>query len=190
MEKQNNETEKVKDKPEFENLQALIEATDKENPKPEDLSAMQKYLNDNAAFVTVNSISRKAFERAVEVSSSSALMREMFNRQIKEKRKDLGIEAASPVEKILIDQVVLCWFRLNNLEILHAVKTHEGHSVETGLYWEKRLNSAQRRLLKATETLTKVQKHLSEANLREQQARNSRGKSAILANKLLKDLSN
>ena len=185
-----NKTEALENKSEFEDLQALIKATDKENPKPEDLSAMQKYLDGNDALVQVNSISQKAFERAVEISSSSALIREMFNRQIKEKQKDLGIETATPIEKILIDQVVLCWFRLNNMEILHASKTHEGHSTETGLYWEKRLNSAQRRLLKATETLTKVQKHLAEADLRQQQARNSRGKSAVLANKLLKDLTN
>lgn len=59
---------------------------------------------------------------------------------------------------------------------------------ESGLYLEKRLIGAQRRLLKAVETLAKVQKHLAEASLREEQARNNRGKSAVLANKLLKDL--
>lgn len=184
-----NETEKLKNNSEFEDLHALIKRTDKANPNPEDLAAMKKHLDKNFRFIELNSISGRAFEKAIEITSTSELMREIYKRQIEEKRKSLGIETASPIEQILIDQIVLCWFRLNHLEMIHSGKLAESHSSAHGLYWDKRLSSAQRRLLKACETLAKVQKHLTEANLREQQARNSRGKSAILANKLLKELS-
>lgn len=184
--------EKVKEdrktESEHEQLMGLIKRTDKENPKPEDLAEMRKLLDENDGLVKINNITKKVFDRAVQICSKSELVRELFSRQIKEKRKELGIETALPIERILIDQVVICWFRLNQMELIHTDKTYESHSTETGLYWEKRLSGAQRRFIKACETLAKVQKHLAEANLREQQAQISRGKVAVLANKILKDL--
>jgi hypothetical protein len=183
-----NEMEKQKDNSEFENLQALVNRTDKENPKPEDLAEIKKLLNADSRLVEMNEITALAFERAIKITTSSALMKELFKRQIEEKRRALGYENASQIEQMLIDQVVLCWFRLNNMEMIHASKSYESHNTETGLYWEKRLTGAQRRFTRACETLAKIKKHLSEAELRELQAQNSRKKSTILASKLLKDL--
>ena len=181
MEKQNEKSEVV-------DVLALIKRTDKENPKPEDLTAIKKHLDEDNLLVKLNTIGKRAFSRAVETCTNSALMQEVYRRDIEEKRKELGIEFAMPIEKILIDQVVLCWFRLNQIEMIHASKQAESHTLENGIYWDKKLNSAQRRLLKAMETLAKVQKHLSEAKLRDEQANLSRKKGTVLATKLLKDL--
>lgn len=188
MENKKEKTEKPNDKSDFENLQALIKATDKENPKPEDLKAMRKHLNENSMLVRLNDFSELAFKRVIENSTKSALMKELLERQIEEKRESFGYQTATIFERMLIDQVILCHLRLSNLEMIHTSKLNENHSTETGLYWDKRLNSAQRRFTKACETLAKVQKHLSEAKLREQQAQNNRGKGAVLANRLLKEL--
>ena len=190
MENQTNEIEKLKKESSYQDITSLIKKTDKENPKPEDLAEMQRYLDDNSALVVANSISRKALERAVEICSTSALVRELYNRQIKEKQNELGIKTASPIEKILIEQVVICWLRLNHFEMIYSNKTAESHTFTSGIYWDKKLSSAQRRLLKACESLAKVKKLTAEADLKEQQARNKRGQGAILANQLLKDLTN
>jgi hypothetical protein len=192
MEKQKDETEKLKDKTEFENLQALIKATDKENPKPEDLAEMRKLLNNDSALVQMNELSEMAFKRVIENFSSSALMKELINRQIEEKREAFGYKTATIFERMLIDQVILSHIRLNNIEMTHTAKLEASgsHTHHSGTYWDRRLNSAQRRFTKACETLAKVKKHLAEASLREQQAQNSRGKGTFLANKLLKDLTN
>jgi hypothetical protein len=71
-------------------------------------------------------------------------MREIYRRQIADKRKGLGFETASPIEQILMDQIVLCWFRLNHFEMIHANKTAESHTLASGIYWDKKLSSAQR----------------------------------------------
>jgi hypothetical protein len=173
---------------EFAEIQALISRTDKENPKPEDLVLMKKILNEDSTLVRINEFAELANKRFIESVSKSALMRELLERQIKEKRESFDYKTANIVVRMLIDQVILCQLRLNHTETLHISKLDESHSAEHGLYWDKRLNSAQRRFLKACETLAKVQKHLSEADLRKQQEQNSRGKGAVLANKLLKDL--
>lgn len=172
----------------FEDFQALIERTDKENPDPRDLKLMERHLDENLALVNANDISQHAFAKAVESCATSALMKEIYQRKIEENRHGLGYQMASPIERMLIDQVVLCWFRLNSLEMIHASRTFESHSAEHGLYWDKRLNAAQRRFIKACETLTKVQKCIAEAELRIMQARAKRSHGAVLATKLLKDL--
>lgn len=183
MEKQNKNSK-------VENVLDLIKQTDKENPKPEDLTALQKFLDKDSLLVELNSVSKMAFQKAIEIYSTSALLREVHKRDIEQKQKDLGYEYASPIEKILIDQVVLCWFRLNHIEIIHARQQAESHTFTSGVYWDKKLSSAQRRLLKAMETLAKVQKHLAEANLREHQAKLSQRKATILTKNLMKNLSN
>ncbi len=103
-------------------------------------------------------------------------------------RDNLGWSAASEIERILIEQICLNWLRLNLLESIHFIKTTGSHSSEHGIYWEKRLSGAQRRYLRACESLAKVRKLLAEAELKEQQARNKRSKSTVMATKLLKDL--
>jgi hypothetical protein len=180
--------EKKKDNSDIESLQALIKKTDKENPKPEDLSEMKKMLDCKSMLVRMNEITEIALQRVMKMNTSSALMIELYKRQVEEKRQALGYENASAIEQMLIDQVVLCWLRLNLTETIHASKLSESHTHDSGVYWEKRLTGAQRRFTRACETLAKVKKHLSEAQLRELQAQNSRKKSTILANKLLKDL--
>lgn len=178
----------LKNNQKFQNLEALIKRTDKENPNDEDLAEMKRHLDENFQLIKLNEMSGRVFEKAIEVFTTSALMREIYRRQINEKRSSLGFETASPIEQILIDQVVICWFRNCNIEMIHARHQATSHTFASGNYWDKKLSSAQRRMLKACETLTKVQKHLAEANRREQQAQHSRRKGAILANKLLKDL--
>lgn len=174
-----------KEESEYEDVMALVKKTDKENPKPEDLTKMKRFLDKDSRLVELNDFSERAFSRTIELITTSALLKEIYRRQIEEKRESLGYQAASPIERILIDQVVICWFRLTNLEMTHAAKTYENHRSETGLYWDKRLNSAQRRFTRACESLAKVNKLLAEAELKEQQARNKRSQSTLIAQKIL-----
>jgi hypothetical protein len=176
----------------FDEIQALIKKTDKENPNPDNLKEMRRYLDNNSTLVQMNELSEMAYKKVIENFSNSALMKELLNRQVEEKRESFGYKTATIFERMLIDQVILCHIRLNNIEMTHTARLETGgsHSHNSGLYWDKRLSSAQRRFTKACETLAKVQKYMAEANLREQQAQNSRGKGAVLANKLLKDLTN
>lgn len=182
MEKQNEEIE-------FEDLQALIKKTDKENPKPEDMKLMRRLLDKNSSLIKINELSELAVKRVIETISTSALSQELLRRQIEEKREELNYNSASLMERMLIDQIILCHVRLNNIEMLHAAKTYERHSSEHGLYWDKRLNSAQKRFTQACESLAKVRKHLAEANLRDQQAETKRRQATLLSTQIYKNIS-
>lgn len=180
MEKQN----------ELEELQALVKRTDKANPKPEDVARMREMLDKHPTFISIGEHSDNSFYQYIETVTDSALTKELLKRQITEKRESFGYDSATIIEKMLIDQVILCYFRLNNIEQHHITKTYERHSLEHGLYWDKRLNSAQRRFTKACESLAKVRKLVAEADLREQQARNKRGQSTLIAQQILKNATN
>lgn len=83
-------------------------------------------------------------------------MQESYRQKLKAMRDGLGWQTASEVEKILIEQICLNWLRLNFVEIVHRVKTAAGVTIDWGIYWDKVLDSAQKRYLRACESLAKV----------------------------------
>ncbi len=68
-------------------------------------------------------------------------------------RRDLGYEDASMIEQLIIEQIVLSWLRLMHMEynLTHASYSHAHH-------YEKRVSAAQRRFLRACESLGRVRK--------------------------------
>lgn len=75
---------------------------------------------------------------------------------------ELGYENSTFVEKMLIDEIVLRWFRLTNIEHLHHQNTSSNHTSEHCNYWDKRLTQAQNRYLKSINTLAKVRKMIAQ----------------------------
>ncbi len=177
-------------KPEDDLFVALIRRTDKENPKPEDLKRIRAILDEDSSLVRLNDVSQHAFKRAIQsYASQSALQKELLERQIKEKQESMDYDNENVFVKMLIDQVILNNIRLNQLEALHVSKLDGSHSTEAGIYWDRRLSSAQRRFLKVCESLAKVKKLLSEAGLKDQQARNKESQNTLNSQKLYKMLS-
>ena len=172
-----------------ETITDLIKLTDKENPKPEDLQRLRASLDDNGYLVEINESGKRAFDAVIDTYTTSALMKEIYQRQIKEKRSALDYESENVMVRMLIDRVILCNMRLNAFEMFHAEKVRESLSIASGTYWDKLLSCYQRRFMKACETLAKVKKILSEAELRDQQAKNKRAQSTLAAQRLYKSLS-
>ena len=67
-------------------------------------------------------------------------------------------DAAPPLEKLLIEQILVCYLNLYALEINSAGKLCASHTTEMGLYWDRRLTGAQRRFTRACEALAKVRR--------------------------------
>ncbi len=170
----------------------IINATNKEKPNEKDVEALHKLFNEKPQiWQELTDLAESVQNRILSESfSSSVMLKESYKKRLTLMRDNLGWSAASEIERILIEQVCLNWLRLNLIESLHFTKTTGSHSSEHGIYWEKRLSGAQRRYLRACESLAKVKRLLAEAELREQQARNKRSKSTMIATKLLKDLTN
>jgi len=72
--------------------------------------------------------------------------------------RELGYETAPLLEKLLIDQVMCCWLRLHDTEFRYQVAKDNKPTWAQMEHWERRLTAAQRRYLRAVETLANVRR--------------------------------
>ena len=149
---------------EYQRVRDLIEKTHKENPTAKDRAALRHALEESPKLWRwAGDVARVALDQVVmEHHEGSVYMIESLQRGLTVMRQELGYETAPLLERLLIEQILICWLRLNLLEAWHLKKTTESHTSEIGLYWDRRLSNAQRRLTRATESLAKVRKLTAE----------------------------
>lgn len=168
--------------------QELFKATNEPEPSEADKKLLQEHFTENPLlWRQIADLSGRVENSVIEKFSDSHLVRESYRFKLTAMRDSLGWNDSTEIEKILIEQVCLNWLRHNFLESVHFEKTQASHSTETGLYFDKILTGAQKRYLRACESLAKVRKLLAEAELKEQQARNKRSKSTAITQKILKN---
>jgi len=91
-------------------------------------------------------------------------------------RRSLGSATAIPLERLLIDDVVLCWLRMQIFEQLYTANyaTGSGVTLAKADYLERRLTATRRRYLQSIEALARVRGLLSrvgvQVNIAQQQA--------------------
>ncbi len=87
-------------------------------------------------------------------------MRESLDVGMAELRRELAGDAAPRMVQMLVENVVLCWLRLQLAEYHYTLNmfAKDGPSRAMGDYWERRLSMAQGRYLRAIETLARVRR--------------------------------
>ncbi len=75
---------------------------------------------------------------------------------------ELGYKDSTFVEKMLIDEIIMRWLRLQSMEIGHKNATSQSHTREQGTYFDKRLDMAQKCFLRSINTLAKVRKMIAQ----------------------------
>ncbi len=145
--------------PKQNDLLALYRATDKANPKPEDIKAMRDYfvkypvqaaLIGDLAIEVEGRIRGNAFKN----SQAADLAADQY---MYDMRKALGFDTCPAIERPLIQHVVLCWLRLHICE-LHYERHTKGATLTVATFWENTLSANQRRYLRAVETLARIRK--------------------------------
>ena len=141
-------------------LNELVKNTHKDKPNPEHLAELRRFFDDDPElWRTTGNMARRTLDHLLRTYySQSAYLRECVSRRIQEMREGLGYAESPPLERILIEQLLVCWVNLYVLEINSATKLCESHSTETGLYWDRRLTGAQRRFRRASESLARIRK--------------------------------
>lgn len=82
-------------------------------------------------------------------------------------RRQLGVDTASRLEKLLIDDIAFCWLRMMAMEGIYSSNMTSGKklSLEAVLFLEKRLSMVQRRYHNAIERLARVRGLLQRAGV-------------------------
>jgi len=84
--------------------------------------------------------------------------KEAMNAGVEHLRKELGHEKAPMLEKLLIEQIMLCWMHYHHTHLRYNQAVMESGSEKQGEYHERRLNAAQRRYLRAIDHLARIRK--------------------------------
>ena len=146
-----------------ERFHSILMKANKNRPRESDIKALRDLLDSNKElrlWEAVVGMGELAESKVLDtiVKGSGQGMRECWRRRLKSMRADLDYAHSSALERLLIQQVTLCWLNLNLTEYRHTNIMKQSITFTLGLYWEKRLTMAQRRFTKACESLARVRR--------------------------------
>lgn len=150
------------DRPKTEDLlQALAEANGKDHDSAEH-ERVRHILREKPELAeqTLGHTTRGLQKELIQRMATKGLLRDFIEARCQELREGLGYAKASIAERLLIDQVVITYLRLVQAERALTRATEETRDTKQVLYWEKRVSAAQRRHVRAIESLTRVRKLL------------------------------
>ena len=138
----------------------LVRRVNKSNPEPKDVEVLRQRLQESPELWRLaGDLTRDAYDQLVDLAvRDQALVAESLKAGRLAMRDELGYQHASPLERLLIDQVVLCWLRMHCAEFSYTETFKKSRPPAESEYWERRLSGAQRRYLRACETLARIQK--------------------------------
>lgn len=140
-------------------LTSLIRRVNTDNPDPEDIEAFRRELRQRPhlwkVYGDLASMAARALMRGIKARPATV---ESLRIVWQAMAQEMGANIASPLERLLIQQVVLTWMRLYVVEMKYIDATNHGEDIRWLDYWERRLNAAQRRYLRACTALSRVQR--------------------------------
>jgi hypothetical protein len=144
-----------------ERLMATVNA---QKPTKAQLAELRKTLEDVPEWADVlGDISGQLRYKIIESMAPQPGLHIAVRRQAEKMAKDLGVEQASLLEKLLIDQVVIAWLRWQSVEWYYQRNFEQSITLTKAMYVEKRLTAAHRRYLQAIESLVRVRRLLARA---------------------------
>jgi hypothetical protein len=94
----------------------------------------------------------------IEAVASDDVVRLMLTASVGGIRRELGYAGAPMLEQLLIEQIALASLDLNIVQQHYAKGSLGEHTPKRGAYWSRRVDSAQARLLRATEALARIRR--------------------------------
>jgi hypothetical protein len=126
-------------------------------------------------------VARTAERTLVNVAAGeNVLMREAIARRLEAMREELLGPSPSPLERLLVERVTLCWLQTHYEDAADAAGLKKGVSWTQSLNQQKRVEGAQRRLLSAVKTLATVRRlalPMLQVNIAEKQINVAQGSS-------------
>jgi hypothetical protein len=137
----------------------LVHNIDKDDPSPADVQALRAMLSDHPfLWRTYGDLAGLAAQVIINRLDPLPPVAESLRRGWQAMQIDLGYPHASPLERHLIEHVVLCWLHLYLIDCEYTAATSQAIPLDSADFWERRLSAAQRRYLRACDTLARIRK--------------------------------
>lgn len=128
------------------------------NPDPQDVERLRQLIAETprllSAYGTTQSVRQQLIEKI-----SHGVSRAFMLAELDVLKKQLGFDAAPPLERLLIDHILTVQLRLIHLEnCYNNIVVGNSVTLQQGEYWDNLLSSTQARFLRAIETLARVRR--------------------------------
>ena len=143
------------------NLAQLMQRTATENPDPDDVKALRKALREEpGTWRAAGDMLDHAQDQVIKsMAGGYAVIEESAQRGKEELSEELCEPTDGPLEKLMIQEVILCWLHHSHtVRRMQNVTMKGTHTSEEGTYWEKRVAASQRRYIRAMKSLARVRK--------------------------------
>ena len=142
-------------------LRLLLQAVDKQKPDPQAVAELHRHLDAMPDLcLALGDAGSLLQDRLIERLSSHRATQMAIGKRAAMMRNGLGYEGAPQLEQLLIDHAVLCWLRLQDAEAGYSAAMDRSLPVAHADYWDRHLSAAQRRYLRACETLARTRRLL------------------------------
>jgi hypothetical protein len=126
------------------------------------LDEARPLLDKTGLWKFMGNLSRRVQDSWLDViTGKNKLVREAYEREADEMRRDLLAAGESPLERLLVERVVATWLHVCHADSVYAAMLKaDGHSLALGTYYRQRQDSAHARHLKAVKALATVRRLL------------------------------
>lgn len=140
-------------------LNKILDRIDPNEPNEEDLDAFKLFIMENPeVVVALTEFSSSIRYEIIRNSFSNPILTILLEAETTQIRKELGYDSAPMIERLLIDNLLNCMIRCQSLEYFNADASPMKIDRPTLEFWDKRMDVANRRYLRAFETYSKVKK--------------------------------
>lgn len=151
-------TELVKTTP-LEELKRLMDAADRKNPTEATASALRSHLLKHPELVErMGNVLVQAAHRVMGSVSLTESSKEFWWANYDQVKQQLGYDAVTALERMLIESIALAWMALAVAQHKQATFETQGGAIKEGVYWDRRVNAANRRYMQSIEALARVRK--------------------------------
>lgn len=137
----------------------LLEKATGKKPDSQQVRDLRRFLRDHPEmWQQLSSLYDLTFNNFLNKELVDPVAIELLRPTLKDLKNKLGWDNASVLERLIIEGVILTYVRWLTTEFKHVDVVSQNHSFDRGVYWEKRLNNAQKAYLRACETLARIRK--------------------------------
>lgn len=127
-------------------------------PDPKDVERLRQLAVRTPGFLSACSTTASIRQQLIEKISNGA-SRAFMLAELVTLKKDLGFDAAPPLERLLIDHILTVRLRLIHAENCYNNSVmNQSVTIKNAEYWDDLLSSTQARFLRAIETLARVRR--------------------------------
>jgi hypothetical protein len=140
-------------------MKVIERAYKAKKPAKDDLQTIRKFLIDYPEYCrVVFSMTEAVQQQIIKNWGDDEVAKTAIEEHAVFVRDEMGYHDAPIMEKMLIDNIVTAWLRLQWLDYLVSAKMAGDFRIPHMEFWQKSLAMAQRNYLAACETLAKVRK--------------------------------